>query len=88
MPQFTHAMDVFPGVPKSWGYTWLINDADAPTGRPAGSVGWAGLVNCFYWIDRRNGIGGFWATQLLPFLDPATFEAFLAFESLVYAHAG
>ena len=48
----------------------MVNDEDAPTGRPAGALGWAGLANLFYWIDRKNGIGGFWATQILPFGDP------------------
>ena len=48
----------------------MINDEDAPTGRPAGALGWAGLANLFYWIDRKNGFGGFWATQILPFADP------------------
>ena len=36
----------------------------APTGRPAGSLGWAGLANSFYWIDPKNGIGGVYATQI------------------------
>src|SRR3954447_24956278 len=44
----------------------MINDEPAPTGRPAGALGWAGLPNLFYWIDRQNGIGGFWATQVSP----------------------
>ncbi len=46
--------------------SFMINDQDAPTGRPAGSLTWAGLANLFYWIDRKNGVGGFWATQILP----------------------
>jgi methyl acetate hydrolase len=29
---------------------------------------WAGLANRFYWIDRKNGIGGFWGSQILPFV--------------------
>jgi hypothetical protein len=33
----------------------------------------AGLANLFYWIDRKNGFGGFWATQILPFGDPVSF---------------
>ena len=27
----------------------VINDEEAPTGRPAGELGWAGLANLFYW---------------------------------------
>jgi methyl acetate hydrolase len=81
-----HANDVefFHGVAKSWGLTFMINEADAPTGRPAGSLGWAGLGNLYYWIDRKNGVGGLWATQLFPFADPTALESWLAFETAVY----
>jgi len=86
LPRISNAVDFFPGIPKSWGYGWMINDAAAPTGRPAGALGWAGIANLFYWIDRRNGIGGFWATQIFPFIDPISYPAYLEFESTVYAH--
>jgi methyl acetate hydrolase len=86
LPTVSNAVEFFPGLSKSWGYGWMINDEAAPTGRPAGELGWAGIANLFYWIDRRNGIGGFWATQIFPFIDPVSFPAYLAFESTVYAH--
>jgi methyl acetate hydrolase len=63
----------------------MINDEDAPTGRPAGALGWAGLANLFYWIDRRNGFGGYWATQILPFGDPTSFGGYLDFETAAYS---
>ena len=59
-------------MPKGWGLSLMINHEKAPTGRPAGSLAWAGLANLYYWIDRQNGIGGYWATQILPFLDPVS----------------
>ncbi|MEZ5670167.1 MAG: serine hydrolase domain-containing protein [Alphaproteobacteria bacterium] len=83
-PEVTNVAEFFPGQRKSWGYTFMINDEDAPTGRPAGSVGWAGLANCYYWIDRRNGVGGFWGSQLLPFADTVALPAYLDFETAVY----
>lgn len=83
-PALSNYAELFPGMPKSWGLTFMINDEDAPTGRAAGSLGWAGLANLFYWIDRRNGIGGFWATQILPFADPASVSGYLDFETAVY----
>ncbi|NIR43125.1 MAG: 1,4-butanediol diacrylate esterase, partial [Gemmatimonadetes bacterium] len=49
-PALSNYAEFFPGMPKSWGLTFMINDEDAPTGRPAGSLGWAGLANLFYWI--------------------------------------
>lgn len=83
-PKLSHDVDFFPGVPKSWGLGFLINEADAPTGRPAGSLGWAGLANLYFWIDRHNGIGGFWATQLFPFFDPTALGRYLDFETAAY----
>lgn len=83
-PELSHDAEFFPGQRKSWAYTFMVNDEDAPTGRPAGSLGWAGLANLYYWIDRRNGVAGMWATQILPFADPASLDGFLAFETEVY----
>ena len=82
--ELSNDAEFFPGMPKSWGYTFMINDHDAPTGRPAGELGWAGLANLYYWIDRKNGIGGFWATQIFPFADPASFGGYMEFETAVY----
>jgi len=83
-PSLSHDAEFFPGMPKSWCLTFMINDEDAPTGRPAGALGWAGLPNLFYWIDRQNGIGGFWATQILPFADQVSFSGYLDFETAAY----
>jgi methyl acetate hydrolase len=87
IPSLSNDAEFFPGMPKSWGYTFMINDEQAPTGRPAGELGWAGLTNLYYWIDRKNGLGGMWATQILPFADPVSFPAYMDFESVVYDQA-
>lgn len=84
IPRIANEVDIFPGLSKSWALSFLVNDEIAPTGRPAGSLAWAGLGNLFYWIDRDHGVAGFWATQILPFLDPASYGGFLAFETAVY----
>ena len=63
-------------------------DEDAPTGRPAGSLAWAGLANLYYWIDRQSGIAGYWATQILPFADGASVGGYLEFETATYAALG
>jgi methyl acetate hydrolase len=86
LPKIAHTAEFLPGLRKSWGYSWMINDEPAPTGRPAGALGWAGLANLFYWIDRHNGIGGFWATQIFPFIDGVSLPAYLEFETTVYQH--
>jgi len=85
IPTLSNEAEFFPGMPKSWALSFMLNDEDAPTGRPAGSLAWAGLANLYFWIDRRNGIGGFWATQILPFADAASVGGYLAFESATYA---
>ncbi|OUJ14243.1 serine hydrolase [Acetobacter sp. DsW_063] len=84
IPALSNDAEFFPGISKSWGYTFMINEEDAPTGRPAGALGWAGLANLYYWIDRRNGLGGFWATQIFPFADGPSFNGYLDFETAVY----
>jgi len=85
IPAITNDAEFFPGLKKSWSYTFMVNDEDAPTGRPAGALGWAGLPNLFYWIDRKNGFGGYWATQILPFADPTSFGGYMEFETAAYA---
>ena len=86
IPSLSNDAEFFPGMPKSWGYTWMINDQQAPTGRPAGAVAWAGLANLYYWIDRKNNVGGMWGTQILPFVDGVSVPGYLDFEKTVYDH--
>jgi CubicO group peptidase (beta-lactamase class C family) len=76
--------EFFPGVPKSWGMTFMINEEQAPTGRPAGSLAWAGLYNTFFWIDPVNKVGGVFMSQVLPFVDTQTLQAFYDFEAAYY----
>ena len=84
IPSLSNDAEFFPGLSKSWAFTFMVNDDEAPTGRPAGALGWAGLANLFYWIDRQNGFGGFWATQILPFGDPVSFGGYVDFEKAFY----
>ena len=86
IPSLSNDAEFFPGMPKSWGLSWMINDQQAPTGRPAGAVAWAGLANLYYWIDRKNNVGGMWGTQILPFVDGVSVPGYLDFEKTVYDH--
>lgn len=88
IPSLSNDAEFFTGIKKGWSYTFMTNEEAAPTGRPAGAIGWAGLANLYYWIDRRNGIGGFWATQILPFADAPSFGGYMEMESAVYAALG
>jgi methyl acetate hydrolase len=84
IPRLSNDAEFFPGLSKSWSYTFMVNDEEAPTGRPAGSIAWAGLANLYYWIDRRNDIAGFWATQVFPFADAASVGGYLDLETATY----
>jgi CubicO group peptidase (beta-lactamase class C family) len=83
-PARSEDAEFFPGVPKSWGLTFMINEQTAPTGRSAGSLAWAGLYNTFFWIDPSKGMGGVFMAQVLPFVDPKTLQAFYDFETAAY----
>ena len=87
IPELSHDAEFFPGLRKSWSLPFMRNEEIAPTGRPAGAQGWAGLPNLYYWIDRENGIGGFWATQIFPFADPTSIGGYFDLETAVYEHA-
>jgi len=83
-PQASSNAEFFPGSPKTWGLTFQINEADEETGRPAGTLMWAGLANSFYWIDRKNGIGGAYMSQFLPFADEKSLNLFYEIERATY----
>lgn len=83
-PTVSNDAEFFPGVAKQWGLSFMINNAEAPTGRSPGSLSWAGLPNTYYWIDRKKRLGGVYMTQILPFADVKSLPLFYAFESAVY----
>ncbi|MGR3661647.1 MAG: serine hydrolase domain-containing protein [Paracoccaceae bacterium] len=88
LPNLSNDCEFFPGVDKSWSLGFMVNDAPAPTGRSAGSLGWGGLANTYFWIDQTRGIGGVYMTQILPFADHQAVPLFLEFERLVYDDLG
>ena len=77
--------EFFPGIEKSWGLTFMINEQQAPTGRSTGGLAWAGLPNAFFWIDPKKDLAGVILMQLLPFVDPHAIGLFTAYEKAVYA---
>jgi methyl acetate hydrolase len=88
MPALTGDAEFFPGMPKNWGLSFMINEQPAPTGRTAGSLAWAGLANTYFWIDQNKGVGGVYMTQVLPFVDEKALPLFFAFEKTVYQSMG
>ncbi len=87
MPPYSNDAEFFPGMEKTWGLTFMINPEQAPTGRSAGSLAWAGLANSFYWIDPAKGIGGAYLTQILPFVDKKSLPLYLEMEKTVYQNS-
>lgn len=84
MPDLSNDCEFFAGHRKTWGLSFMINEEKAPTGRTAGSLSWAGLSNVYFWIDPKKDIAGTFMTQMLPFADEISVEAFLDFETKVY----
>jgi methyl acetate hydrolase len=84
-PLMSNDCELFPGMDKKWGLTFLINTQDVPGGRSAGSLAWAGINNTYYWLDPASRIAGVLMTQVLPFADPTVLGLLDRFERAVYA---
>jgi methyl acetate hydrolase len=83
-PSLSNDVELFPGMSKKWSLSFLINTAQAPTGRSAGSLAWAGLANTYFWIDRTRRVAGVFLSQVLPFYDSTAIDLFGKFETEVY----
>ena len=87
VPELTNDVPRLP-VEQGWGLGLHVVLEDIPGMRRAGTGDWAGLFNCYYWLDRTTGIGGALMTQLLPFFDGGVLETLVGFEAAVYASVG
>ncbi|HVQ77141.1 MAG TPA: serine hydrolase domain-containing protein [Candidatus Binatia bacterium] len=83
-PPLSNDVELFPGMPKKWGLSFLINTQTASTGRSAGSLAWAGLANTYFWIDRSRRVCGVFLSQVLPFYDDIAIDLLGKFETEVY----
>src|SRR3989441_8408274 len=84
IPGLSNDVELFPGMSKKWGLSFLINTAEAPTGRSAGSLAWAGLANTYFWIDPTKRVCGVFLSQVLPFYDHTAIDLLVKFETEVY----
>jgi CubicO group peptidase (beta-lactamase class C family) len=84
MPTLSNDVELFPGMSKKWGLSFLINTKQAPTGRSAGSLAWAGLANTYFWIDKTRRVAGVFLSQVLPFYDTTAIDLLTKFETEVY----
>jgi CubicO group peptidase (beta-lactamase class C family) len=83
-PGSSNDAEFYPGMPKRWGLAYMISVEEAPTGRSAGSLAWAGLANTYFWLDPSRHVTGLILTQILPFADAAVVNLFGRFERAVY----
>jgi len=84
MPGLSRDVELFPGMSKKWGLSFLINTQPLPSGRAAGSLAWAGLANTYFWIDRPRQVCGVFLSQVLPFFDATAIDLFGKFETEIY----
>jgi CubicO group peptidase (beta-lactamase class C family) len=77
-------IDFFPGQSLKWGLATMINVAQGPNGRGAGSLTWAGILNTHYWIDPARRVAAVIMTQILPFGDERMMRTYGRYERAVY----
>ncbi|HEY5880820.1 MAG TPA: serine hydrolase domain-containing protein [Nakamurella sp.] len=69
-----------------WGFGLLLNTADVPGARRAGTGAWAGLFNTHFFIDRSTGICASIYTNSLPFAsEHEAWQTYADFEAALYA---
>jgi methyl acetate hydrolase len=82
-PKF--ALGIPLGTGWKWGYGLHLNPDDVQDGRAAGSGGWSGLLNSFFWVDPATGITGAVYSQFFPFCSPPAVALYALFERALYA---
>jgi CubicO group peptidase (beta-lactamase class C family) len=73
------------GPDRTWGHGLLLNTRRTDGMRAAGSGGWAGLFNSYFWVDPASGITGAVYSQFLPFAEKPAIQVYEAFERALYA---
>ncbi|KAG9198367.1 hypothetical protein G6514_010211 [Epicoccum nigrum] len=71
-------------VDKDWGLGGLVLLGDQPDGKAAGTMIWGGLPNLIWWVDRKTGLCGLYATQVVPTGDAKCAALDRKFEAAMY----
>jgi methyl acetate hydrolase len=82
-PEYSNDVCFYPDMKQKWGYGFLINTERTPEGRSAGSAGWVGIANTFFWVDLRQRTAGVFLSQVLPLFDRGSIQAYRHFERVV-----
>jgi methyl acetate hydrolase len=69
---------------QKFGFGVLVETRTKPGGRAAGSYGWAGIYNTYFWVDPTAGIAAVVLMQLSPFSAPVCIDVCDRFERAVY----
>ena len=70
--------------PGQHGLAGVLNPEAVCGGRSKGSMSWAGITNCYYWIDPTLGAAGILMSQVMPFGDHGILDLFRRLEALAY----
>ncbi|KAB5585231.1 beta-lactamase/transpeptidase-like protein [Coniochaeta sp. 2T2.1] len=75
-----------PGTPIDFGFGGMINTADLPGRRKAGSIMWSGFANAHWWIDRASGVAGVLFVTVMrdPAGDPVVIKLYKELEEALY----
>jgi methyl acetate hydrolase len=87
LPELTNDVPALP-IPQGWGLGLNLLLEDIPGMRRAGTGSWAGLFNCYYWIDRATGVTAAIFTQILPFFDAPVVQTMLEFNGAIFSGVG
>lgn len=80
-----YAAEYAQDTPANFAIGGMVNTADVPGKRAAGSMMWSGYTNPHWWIDRKNGVAGVLQVSLLPPGDPVVAKLYDELERAVYA---
>jgi methyl acetate hydrolase len=69
---------------QKFGFGVLVETRTKPGGRAAGSYGWGGIYNTYFWVDPAAGIAAVVLMQVSPFSAPDCIDVGDRFERAVY----
>jgi methyl acetate hydrolase len=86
-PERTADFTFMDGTQK-FGFNVLVETRARAGGRAAGSFGWAGIFNTYFWVDPTAGIAAVVMMQTTPFCAPPALALCAALETALYRELG
>lgn len=75
---------IFMDGTQKFGFGVAVESRDSPHGRRAGSYGWAGILNSYFWVDPSFELAAVIMMQVQPFADPECVGLCRRFERTLY----